>query len=326
MTLTGIVGRPDGQIVPLVNTTKRTKQIELVAGTDITCPQAGFTVVKAWAVFFADSAGNWWATLSTEFSITSAAVSSVAVTFPNLVFSSYISQALAASWVGVAELPRALAGAGTSVITFVATSGSVTVAGFRATNTIRLNAEPLTYTVAGNMESPGDVTAYIPMADAATAGLLSTSAQTKTGVMNFQDGIRIGGNETIITYDEGSFTAYCVDGTNKSTGVIVYYVVFGKKVTLNFQLTALQSTVANRYITSTDSPNTYTWPSALTPARTQIVLARGYYNNASLATPGLFAITAAGQAILYKDTAGTTWGTNNYVNGMDECTITYSKV
>jgi len=59
---------------------------------------------------------------------------------------------------------------------------------------IQLAAEPtwasLGTTWAQIAETPGDVYSYIPMADAQTAGLLSTVAQTKTGVMTFADNFK----------------------------------------------------------------------------------------------------------------------------------------
>ena len=143
----------------------------------------------------------------------------------------------------------------------------------------------------------GNVSAYFP------------NASTTPGLLNY--------------YAEGSFTAYCIDGTNISSGQTVYYTRVNNAVTVYFPNLSIQSTLAGRGITTTNSAAVYTWPANITPARDQHVPYQSQYNNAGQASPAMMIIYANGSVYIYKDYVGNTWGTNNYINGMYGGTISY---
>jgi hypothetical protein len=96
------------------------------------------------------------------------------------------------------------------------------------------------------------------------------------------------GNETLSTYDEGSFvgTPTGFSGATTPATITVYYTLIGKQVTL--RIAALSGTSNATSFTITGLPT------ALIPARDQDTVLPVYRDNGTLASPGFCRVTAAG--------------------------------
>ena len=180
----GLLTNTKGRLVPLQNTLRRTKQLNIVPTS------SGWTSQFAYAVFYADSLNNWRMNFNLLISKdTGTTTGDLTITVPGVTFknvptgSQAISCNMAEAGVGY-KTPlyyRADDNAGTfSVGCGGAAYNTVVLSG-----DVALEQEPLTYTTTANLENYGDVTAWFPMADGSTPGLLSTVAQTKSGVMTF---------------------------------------------------------------------------------------------------------------------------------------------
>lgn len=223
MTLRGIVGRPDGAIVPLLSTTKQSKEIDISAYISAYTGSPAYTVQLGRAVFRADSNGLWRMEFNIYGTITATAQAAMEIQIAGVTFYGSVQQIVALKVNPIVSGDSsAFARAATGRISCDHFSGTVNAYGF--SGDVLLASEPtwssLGTTYAAVAETPGDVSAYIPMADAATAGLLSTAAQTKTGVMTFTDGIKLGNNETLITYNETALSGVVagLTGTPAVTG------------------------------------------------------------------------------------------------------------
>jgi hypothetical protein len=172
MTATNTLGIRNGnQIVAYGQTTRQTKWLDLVLTTDITCPQTGFAVTKCRARFTSDSVGKWAMEINLDASFTSATVSSVVITFPNLAFSSVITGVINGGWTGTTVVVRALISGSTITVDSASTNS---VSGARLSGTIQLDSNPTTYTIAANMEGAVNASVYIAEATSTSAGLLSS--------------------------------------------------------------------------------------------------------------------------------------------------------
>lgn len=186
---TGLISNTKGRIVPIQNILKRTKQLDIT----VTSAQAGWATTYAKAVFYADSNGAWRMdfNLRGSFTVVGGGLTSLTVSIQSV---KAATQAVS-GWIGASPV-------GNHLYAYIATNGNnsdISIAASSNSNaeityvsgTVYLTAEPTTYTTPANLEVPGDVVAYIPNADASNPGLLSTSAQTKTGLMTFADSVDI---------------------------------------------------------------------------------------------------------------------------------------
>ena len=156
---------------------KRTKEITLALTTDITCPQAGFTITAARAIFFADSAGKWWVSLFVDAPFTSATVSIITITFPRMSFLATGNVAIAGSWAGQALAAKVTTGAsGTIAMESASTAG---VTGARLSGTLALGSEPTAYTIAANLEAPS-LTPIIKLSDDVGGSVSTTSSSSSS--------------------------------------------------------------------------------------------------------------------------------------------------
>lgn len=184
MPYTGLVGRPNGQIVPLVNTMKRSKEIDISAYISAYTGYPAYTVQLGRAVFQADSNGLWRMDFTIFGTISAVIQAAMEIQIAGVTFYGSIQQivALKVSPV-VSGSASAFARASTGRISCDHFSGTVNAYGF--SGGVLLASEPtwasLGTTWVAVAESPGDVTAYIPNADASTVGLVSIANQTFGG-------------------------------------------------------------------------------------------------------------------------------------------------
>lgn len=105
--------------------------------------------------------------------------------------------------------------------------------------------------------------------------------------LTIPDGVAFN-NETLTTYDEGSFEGTPTGFTGATTPATstIYYTRVGKNVTL--RIMAVSGTSATTAFTLTGLP------ASLIPARDQDTLLPVYRDNSSLASPGFCRVTSAG--------------------------------
>lgn len=167
---TNIIGvRNNNVIVPYSAATKRTKEIDIT----VTSAQAGWSTVRARAIFYADSSGNWRMRFNISGTFTSTSISSIAITVSNVTFKNTASfrQAVAGFLSGATGLACVAEPNGGTINCFPV--GSPTCSAFEASGDVELESEPTTYTTAANMEGVTAVDVYIAPASASAAGLLS---------------------------------------------------------------------------------------------------------------------------------------------------------
>ena len=205
---TGIVGRPAGQIVPLVSTTKRSKQVALT----VTSGQAGWSASGSNAVFYCDSVGTWRLIFNISATFTGANLSSVSCTLAGVTSKgiSAVSALFGGPWSGTFAVQQAYINGSTVTVAYnTLPTGNVT--SMWISGDVELNAEPtwsaMGYTWAQIAETPGDTYAYIPNADGQTAGLLTPGAQTIGGPKSFTGRMTRSANSYVLAYTAAQNTA-----------------------------------------------------------------------------------------------------------------------
>ena len=291
----GLLTNTKGRLVPLQNTLKRTKQLDISGA--ITCSPTATSVNRAVAIFYADSTGTWRMSFNINVSVASASRASATVTIAGVVFKTGPYQAIEAFAGGSPTFYQAYAVFNTGNISYQHSTATTDYYVF--SGDVELNADPQTYTTTANLENYGDVTAWFPMADASTPGLLSTSAQTKSGVMTFIDGIKIGNNETLLVYDEylhtGTTTGAIVDGTYN-----VRLVKIGKSITCEIPAVTSNGQSYNTTLNLGTLPSGW-WPQAAVVLQC-MVADRGTNTSGAKAQ-----INTNGTIICYKDVSNSLW-------------------
>lgn len=132
-----------GTKVDVVSSTVRgvmpAQTAQLDIGAQITCGQAGFSVDRARAIVYSDSAGVWRMKFNIRVAFTSASVTSLSLTIANLVFVSG-NQAVTAFYSGSAVVPRCLTASSGNTIDLA--NASVTADGAFISGDVELNAKP----------------------------------------------------------------------------------------------------------------------------------------------------------------------------------------
>ena len=321
---TGLLTNTRGRVVPLQNTMKRTKTLDLSSYFALAAGAASISNVVLTGYAYSDSAGSWWLTFVGGCSIATptGTVSFTLSLGTNFTAGTNAAQAFTAwnTMTGNTTTYLAVTGSGSNLLTVWLNASPATLG---ISGTLKLVGEPTVITTAANMETAGDVTAYIPDATAAVSGLVNTGTQTIGGVKTFSSNPKVTAldfspntatSSTGITstgqlltwYEEGTFVSTAGSGTGWTAGgpFTIYWTKVGKMVTLVFP---------NCYGTTTDaSRSNLTFntnlPSALSPAIGVYVPVRNYYGAGSLNTPSQLVIGTGGNIIIYEDLISTgTW-------------------
>lgn len=325
----GIIGVKSGNnaLIPYAATTRQSKEVTLT----VTSAQSGWSTTRAVGVFYADSAGVWRLRFNVSGTFTKATITRVQATISNVTFKSTNSQAICGSLatdnlvdLGAYYRASAVASSGTLDFSVASTTNCV---GVNWSGNVELDSEPTTYTTAANMEGVVQASVYIPPADASTTGLVTTGAQTLAGLKTFSGGIKLpttGGTAgTLDYYEEGSFSAYLVDGTNKSSATTMRFVRVGKMVMMYpVDTLTLTNTTTARNLTTTNSASTYTWPATLTPTTTITTTYVAVTANGTTAF-GAITIASTGTVTLYPDAWGSAWSSSNVMKGIGNGVISY---
>jgi hypothetical protein len=156
----------------------------------------------------------------------------------------------------------------------------------------------------------------------AAAGVTIDGVLLKDSKVTASAGLVIG-NETLAIYDEGTFTYYGLDaGTGVGSAKTANYVVIGKVATIYFQDGDVQSTSTSRFLSTTAAVGNWTWPAALTPARSINVIMR-VRTGTSTWVNSLAGISLAGKVTLYADSNAAAFSGANEFKGGAECCISY---
>jgi len=322
-------------IVPITAFTQRTKQLPLTVTSALTA----WSTARAVGIFYADSAGVWRLAFNITGTFTSSGISAATITVTGVTFG---ASAQAVDGIVNAGLSSyAYTGASASTLNLAFSSSSPTA--LQISGDVELASNPTTYTTAANLEGNANVAAYFPPASGATAGLVDGNPATWNGAktfssapifsaglniaaaqpISFNNGVIVsGGTQTVSTAEYGSFTAYLVDGTNKSSGLTCYYSVIANMVTLSITTITLSSAaVGYLSLTTSNAAATYTWPTGLTPARASNILVR--VTAAGTAQMGMLQVGGGTNAvpILYKDAAPNSW--TAATNGISAITFSY---
>lgn len=179
----GYLGSPSGNvIVPVANLMKRTKQVA-VAVSDPT----NWVTTESQAIFFADSNGKWWMTYhysgySSVDNITAGKILTLTgITFADVNVSGHplaaVGSNAAAHTVNVYGY-----GQDNASILYIGSVADDNYNSISLNGTVRLNAEPTTYTTAANMEGAPSVAAYIPLVTLKSFTTGSGTYTTPSGV------------------------------------------------------------------------------------------------------------------------------------------------
>jgi hypothetical protein len=300
----GYIGSPSGNvIVPVANLQKRSKTLTITSYIT----QSAWTCQWGYATFSADSAGVWRVHLDFYIKKDSGSATADSVfTIAGMTFAdvnggqqagSCIASETAVGYKAILFC-RADDNAGTIG---VGLGGATNYGNVMVNQSFLLAGEPtwasLGTTAAAALEGSQQIAAYIPSASATSAGLLSY-------------------------YAEGTFTVYCVDGTNKSAGGTVRYIRSANVVTMYIPEVVLKSTATARYLTTTDAAGTTTWPAALTPATLTYVASPVRTGDAAYAMC-LVCIRNNGTVNVYGDLAANGFNSNNENKGIFYTTISY---
>ncbi len=317
--------RNSNVFVPYTASTKATKWISVTDPTHITLTGTGITtstITRAVIKAYADSLGNWH--LRFNISLTKASGTGVRTSAVITFASTYavVFKATTNLYQAVPFNSSNYGGTGyttynTATITIVHPSSDET--GYSVLGDVELDSEPTW--AAANMEGALPVDVYIPPASGSTAGLVDGNAQSFSGVKTFSNGISLG-NETLSTYDEGTFTVYLSDTNSITAGVTATYVKIGKIVSINIPYAEINPTAFTTLIlTTTNNATTYTWPAALTPSAIRNVFFNRYYNSTSAIST--CAIASTGRVDLYYDLLGNAWPSSSVNKGYLGFTLTY---
>ena len=275
-TLTGIVGRPAGQIVPLANTTKRSKWLDIPLGS-ITGSPALTSLPRARALFYVDSNNSWRMRFNIAIKVASAARTSGFIDISGVGFYNVTAgyQAVATQATDNNIAVTSFTGLGSGRISY--SHASSTESNYTFSGDVELNAEPtwasLGTTWTAIAEVPGDVTAYIPNADASTTGLLTAGAQTVGGVKTFSNSPKLtaatgidyslntpaaGATSQLLNwYEEGTFTPYINGSTSAGVGT---YVTQAGRYTRIGRLVFIQAAISWTAHTGTGNINVGGFP------------------------------------------------------------------
>jgi len=299
----GLLTNTKGRLVPLQNTLRRTKQLDITAA--VTADLAGWVTARATAIFYMDSNNVWRMNIAATGygSESKADNTAVKFTISGVWFKNFggfhtpVAARLATATSSLAN--AASVGQNSNYIYVVNRSGSTqTITDVMIAGDVELNGEPTTYTTTANLENYQDVTAWIPNADTSTAGLLTY-------------------------YATGTFTFYVNDGTGVvSAARTAYYTRIGNQVTVQFGQAVVQSTVNTRFITTTNSTTVKTWPAHLTPTSVTVPaigVAREDGNNTACS----ITISSAGTVTIYANLNQGAFTANNATKGIDAFTMTY---
>ena len=232
-----VIGVHSGnQIIPYGAATKQTKEVALTIGTVTTSAGnvSSPAVSRAVAVFYADSNGVWRMRFNVRITFTAITCTTVTVPVTGVLFKSQ-SDSFYQSTSGFFDAAAPiLCFAFPNTANLYATLASTNISAVGFSGDVELESEPTTYTIAANMEGAVNASVYIPAADASTTGLITAGAQTVAGVKTFTNGISLG-NETLSTYDEGTWTPSVNSSANVTlTGAFsytgAYYTMIGRMV------------------------------------------------------------------------------------------------
>jgi hypothetical protein len=165
------------------------------------------------------------------------------------------------------------------------------------------------------------------LADTSSAGLVGTGTQTFAGAKTFNSGAAFantGADSLLLShYRFDSFTAYLIDGVSGiSSAITVRACRIGQIAVLQIPEVTITNTAANRYLTTTNSATTKTWPSWLTPS-TITAQAMGAAYKATAASPGVFLVSTTGVFTVGADLLGNNFGTSNELKGITSCSLVY---
>jgi len=267
MTSTNTLGIRNGnQIIPYGSTTRQTKVITNATSSEIVLAGAGittFNITGSQLLAYRDSGNNWRLRFNVRVVLVAigSARTIATITFQGAYAVIFASARQAVSAVEISNLTPATAQTEISDGVVTISHASYSSNGYQISGDVALASEPTW--ASANMEGAVNASVYIPAASATETGLVSTAAQTIAGVKTFTNGISLG-NETLNTYDEGTFSATfdtgAMTGASAAT-VTVKYIKIGNTVTLLFPDTRKSATADN----STWSTSAVALPLTLTP-------------------------------------------------------------
>lgn len=233
--MSNIIGiRNNNTIVPYIAATKRTKQLDIKADVtyNVGGETTGWTFTAVYAIFYADSLGNWRMRFNLRLlrDTGSVAVTSATITFTNIT-NFQITQGIIGS-LGAVTAVLSVASGSTKNLTLNLASTTVNI--LYASGDVMLSSEPTIYTTAANMEGVTAVDVYIPPASATSAGLVSTQAQTFTGQKQFSNFQLIGPNWT---------------STSAGSGTILLPINYNTQGKAYLVMLYYSTTITNEYIT-----------------------------------------------------------------------------
>lgn len=172
--MSNIIGiRNNNTIVPYTAATKRTKQLDIKADVtyNVGGETTGWTFTAVYAIFYADSLGNWRMRFNLRLlrDTGSVAVTSATITFTNIT-NFQITQGIIGS-LGAVTAVLSVASGSTKNLTLNLASTTVNI--LYASGDVMLSSEPTIYTTAANMEGVTAVDVYIPPASAGIQGLIN---------------------------------------------------------------------------------------------------------------------------------------------------------
>jgi hypothetical protein len=273
--MSDIIGvRNNNTIVPYTAATKRTKQLDIKANItyDIASATTGWTFTAAYAIFYADSSGNWRMRFNVRLLKDSgtATTTLATLTFTNIT-NFQMTQTIAGS-VGsvVATISNAVGSSKNVTVAIPSTAIDIVY----VSGDVMLSAEPTAYTTAANMEGVLPVDVYIPNATA-TPGLLSY-------------------------YEEyTSASAACTGAL--TTSVSWKIVRIGKLVTLTLPQTLGAGVATSSFVYGVAVPPRFL------PAQNTAAIVELKNNAARQSTPGMVIVETNGAIAVYNSLTG---GTN----------------
>jgi len=299
---TGILGQKGGNATaPYKAIARQTRELtfdQASGAYSITGGANNWSTTFAQILFYSDSAGVWRMRYNIAGTTDSAQL--IPLTIADVTFAS-----IGANFAGCGHGTSVGAVMQNSVVANTATmyidSRTLSTAdtAWTMSGDVRLKQEPTTYTTADNLETRG-LDQYFAPASSTVSGQVSTGAQGFAGVKTFDDGIKLGDGDTILT-DYHEDTVNLASSGNFSAGAgMVRCVRVGKMVTI----TCLQE--VNPHDTNTFAASAAGLiPSKYCPAAAAGGIRNVFYSSATI-TAGVIAYPDGHLTVTYGNSQSST--------------------